>query len=366
MADIADVARLAGVSTATVSRALNGKTASAATREKVFAAAAELGYVISSNASGLASGRTRHIGFMVPFIDRWFFTDLLTGIESVLLSQGYDVTLYDLQGNDSQRDQVFGSSLRRASIDGLIAASIELTGDEIRALRALGKPVVSIGGYIEGATAVDVDNARMATLATEHLLSLGHTRIAYVGAGRTIASAFQLGDARYDGWLSAMRAAGLDGEESGFWEADFDIETVDVAGAGKFHAGFWRAWKAISVDVLAAINGQSVTLVGHSLGSALAIAAALEMTISGNPPAAVYGFEPPRVSPDMSARVALAQVDVLLYRNGLDIVPMVPPDWRHAAALIPIGKPALPFPNAIDHQIARVISALAVAEPVAA
>ena len=150
------------------------------------------------------------------------------------------------------------------------------------------------------------------------------------------------------------------------WLTDFDIETVDVAGAGKFHAGFWRAWKAISVDVLAAINGQSVTLVGHSLGSALAIAAALEMTISGNPPAAVYGFEPPRVSPDMSARVALAQVDVLLYRNGLDIVPMVPPDWRHAAALIPIGKPALPFPNAIDHQIARVISALAVAEPVAA
>ena len=78
MADIADVARLAGVSTATVSRALNGKTASAATREKVLAAAAELGYVISSNASGLASGRTRHIGFMVPFIDRWFFTVVRT------------------------------------------------------------------------------------------------------------------------------------------------------------------------------------------------------------------------------------------------------------------------------------------------
>ena len=223
MADIADVARRAGVSIATVSRALNGKSASAATRQKVVDAAAELGYVISSSASGLATGRTRHIGFMVPFIDRWFFTALLTGVESVLLSQGYDVTLYDLQGNDTQRDQVFGSSLRRASIDGLIAASIELTPDEVLALRALGKPVVSIGGFIEGATAVDVDNARMAALATEHLLSLGHTRIAYVGAGRTIASAFQLGDARYDGWMSAMRSAGLEVDESGLWEADFDI-----------------------------------------------------------------------------------------------------------------------------------------------
>ena len=141
------------------------------------------------------------------------------------------------------------------------------------------------------------------------------------------------------------------------WETDFDIETVDVPGAGKFHAGFWRAWQAISIDVLAAVNGRRVTLVGHSLGAALAIAAALDMTISGNPPSAVFGFEPPRVSPDMSARVVLSRVDVRLFRNGLDIVPTLPPDWRHAAQLIPIGKPALPILNTVDHEIARVINA---------
>jgi predicted lipase len=153
---------------------------------------------------------------------------------------------------------------------------------------------------------------------------------------------------------------GSDNEPS--WEADFDIETVDVVGAGKFHAGFWNAWKAISVDVLAAINGRPVTLVGHSLGAALAVAAALDMTISGNPPSVVYGFEPPRVSPDMSARVALARVDVRLFRNGLDIVPTVPLDWRHAAMLIRIGKPALPIVNTIDHEIGRVIAALETVE----
>ncbi|KAA0089480.1 alpha/beta fold hydrolase [Paraburkholderia sp. T12-10] len=150
------------------------------------------------------------------------------------------------------------------------------------------------------------------------------------------------------------------------WLTDFDIETVDVPGAGKFHAGFWRAWQAIATDVLAAIDGRSVTLVGHSLGGALAIAAALDMTISGNPPVAVFGFEPPRVSPDMSARVALRRVDVRLYRTGLDIVPTVPLDWRHAAMLIRIGKPALPIPNVIDHEIGRVIAALAAVETVAA
>lgn len=151
------------------------------------------------------------------------------------------------------------------------------------------------------------------------------------------------------------------------WLTDFDIETVDVPGAGKFHAGFWRAWQAIATDVFAAIDdGQPVTLVGHSLGGALAIAAALDMTISGNPPVAVYGFEPPRVSPDMSARVALRAVDVKLYRNGLDIVPTLPPDWRHAAMLIPIGKPALPILNTIDHEIARVEAALPAVETAAA
>jgi triacylglycerol lipase len=162
-----------------------------------------------------------------------------------------------------------------------------------------------------------------------------------------------------DGLVVAFR--GSDNADS--WETDFDIETVDVAGAGKFHAGFWRAWKAISTDVLAAVNGQPVTLVGHSLGAALCLAAALDMTISGNPPAAVFGFEPPRVSPDMSARIALSRVDVRLYRNGLDIVPTVPPDWRHAAQLIPIGKAALPIPNVIDHQLERVIDALAAIQP---
>lgn len=143
------------------------------------------------------------------------------------------------------------------------------------------------------------------------------------------------------------------------WGADLDVEPVDVPGCGKFHGGFWRAWEAISVDVLAAIDGKPVTLVGHSLGSAIAIAAAVEMTISGNPPAAVFGFEPPRVSPDLGVRTLLAKVPVHLFWNGLDLVPSLPPDWQHAALPVHIGKPALPLPNIIDHQIARVIAALA-------
>lgn len=86
MASIDEVARLAGVSTATVSRALSGRGhVSESARERVQAAAASLGYVVSSRASSLASGRTRNIGVVVPFLDRWFFSTVLSGVSAALM-----------------------------------------------------------------------------------------------------------------------------------------------------------------------------------------------------------------------------------------------------------------------------------------
>lgn len=140
------------------------------------------------------------------------------------------------------------------------------------------------------------------------------------------------------------------------WETDFDIETISVPSAGEIHKGFWNAWQAISIDVLAAIDGRPVTLVGHSLGAALAIMAAIEMTISGNPPAALWGFEPPRVSPGCGVRALLAAVPMHLYRNGGDPVPMVPMRWKQAGVLEQIGTAA--FVNLDDHRLPRVMASL--------
>ncbi len=141
--------------------------------------------------------------------------------------------------------------------------------------------------------------------------------------------------------------------------ADLDAHPIDVIGIGQVHHGFWKAWGAIAVDVLAAIDGRPVTLVGHSLGAAIAIMAAAAMVVGGCPPAAVYGFEPPRVSTNGSVAAVLAKVPLNLFKNGNDIVPDLPPDWQHAGAIQPIGRPVFPFPNVTDHAIARVISALA-------
>jgi triacylglycerol lipase len=140
--------------------------------------------------------------------------------------------------------------------------------------------------------------------------------------------------------------------------ADFDIEPFDVAGIGKVYRGFWSAWDAISLPVLAAVAGKPVILVGHSLGAAMALCAAAYMAVGGNPPAGVFAFEPPRVGDDMGIRTALAAVPLYLFRNGNDMVTDLPPAGHHPAMLMPIGMPTFPFPNLADHAISRVIAAL--------
>lgn len=140
--------------------------------------------------------------------------------------------------------------------------------------------------------------------------------------------------------------------------ADLDMMPIDVPGIGQVHRGFWAAWGAIAVPVLAAIDSRPVTLVGHSLGAAIAIMAASAMAVGGNPPVAVYGFEPPRVSTNGSVAAVLAKVPLNLYKNGNDIVPDLPPDWHHAGPIRQIGHAVLPFPNITDHAIARVVAAL--------
>lgn len=142
------------------------------------------------------------------------------------------------------------------------------------------------------------------------------------------------------------------------WEADFDIGLQDVPGVGQVHRGFWEAWRAIQFEVLDAISGKPAIFVGHSLGAAIAIMAAVDTTISGNPPAAIYGFEPPRVSPSANVSTLLAMVPQFLYQNGNDIVPFVPFGWHLNGTMTKIGTPLLPILNARDHAMARVLLAL--------
>ena len=128
MAAIGDVARLAGVSKATASRALSGRGYVADdTRRRVEAAASEIGYIASPDAASLVTGRTKNVGVIIPFVNRWFFGEVLEGIERALLAAGYDLTLYNLSEPGPGRARVFDFFLARKRVDAVIAVGVDLT-----------------------------------------------------------------------------------------------------------------------------------------------------------------------------------------------------------------------------------------------
>ena len=230
MAGIEEVAKLAGVSTATVSRALSGRGhVSPASKAKVDEAAAHLGYVVSSNASSLASGRTRNIGVVIPFLNRWFFSSVLEGAQQSLLRSGYDLTLYNLSGDGRERASVFAHFLLRQRVDAVIAVSLELTEYEVARLHHLGKPLVGVGGPIPGVRTLTIDDVAVARLATEHLIGLGHVRIAHIGGDPEFDLDFHLPTNRRIGYEEALRGAGIQLDQRLVAPADFTIR-------GGYHA----------------------------------------------------------------------------------------------------------------------------------
>jgi LacI family repressor for deo operon, udp, cdd, tsx, nupC, and nupG len=179
---LAEVARRAGVSLATASRAMNaGYGVSPPTRERVLAAAEELAYVISPEASRLAGGRTGRVGLVVPHIDRWFFGTLVAGAEAALDDAGYDVLLFHVGDAEDRRD-FFHRLPARRKIDGLIVVGFPVLGAERERLELLGVSIVSAGGQQEAYPSTCIDDYSAATTAVNHLVNLGHRRIAMIEA----------------------------------------------------------------------------------------------------------------------------------------------------------------------------------------
>lgn len=210
MPSIDQVAARAGVSTATVSRALRGRSGvSPSTRDRVLAIADAMGYVASSSAAGLATGRNMAIGVLVPVVHRWFFASAIEGVDRQLRARGYDLDLYSLGGHGTNRDRVFHRSMLRKRIDGLVVLCMALTDDELTALHALEQPVIVVGGPVEGCRHISIDDRAAVRDATNHLIGLGHERIVHLAGGGSFGIEFSVPRLRAAGFGDAMEAAGL-------------------------------------------------------------------------------------------------------------------------------------------------------------
>jgi DNA-binding LacI/PurR family transcriptional regulator len=218
------VASRAGVSTATVSRALRGlPNVSSATRERVVRAASELGYVASPSASGLASGRTRTVCVVTPYVARWFFAKVLQGIGQPLRSQGYQLLIYDVGELGEDRRRAFDPESLRKRADAVLVLNVPVSDGEIAALRALSRPVALLGYQAGGFPSVAIDDVAAAATATRHLVELGHTRIAHIGSRPEHGLWFPTPVLRRRGYEQALTDAGLPVDPLLHRDGDFTV-----------------------------------------------------------------------------------------------------------------------------------------------
>jgi LacI family transcriptional regulator, repressor for deo operon, udp, cdd, tsx, nupC, and nupG len=231
-ADIAAVARRAGVSTATVSRALRGlPNVSEPTRERVLAAARELDYVVSPTASRLASGQTRSIGVVAPYLGRWFFGQVLSGAEEVLRAAGYDVLLYALP-DDAARADFFARLPLRRRVDGVLVLTLPVDEAEVDVLLGLAVPIGSVGVPAPGISCIGIDDRAAARTAVTHLVNLGHEAIALIGGGPSEPIHFTVPNDRLAGYRDAMADAGLPVPEGYQADGGFTYAGGEAAMAG--------------------------------------------------------------------------------------------------------------------------------------
>ena len=182
-ATLADVAALSGVATSTASRALsNPGRVNANTRERIERAARELNYVPNSQARALTSGRTRAIAVLVSDVTNPFYFGIIRGTQQQLKAAGYTQLLIDTEESDELEDGML-HKLRR-SFDGAILAASRLTDRRLAAL-AGEMPIVAINRQTRGVPSVFIDTPSAIEQAVGHLVSLGHTSLAYVSGPET-------------------------------------------------------------------------------------------------------------------------------------------------------------------------------------
>jgi LacI family transcriptional regulator len=213
---IKEVAEKARVHASTVSRVLNAETRSMVSKsvaDRVLAVAQKLGYSVNPLAAGLRTRRSRTVGILIPDLTNPVFPPIVRGAEQTLASAGYVVVLAD-SNNDMHNARAIVNNLIARQVDGLILATANREDPIVEECLDRGVPLVLVNRTVEKmptpVAAVTTDDNLGIRLALEHLLELGHRRIAFVGGPQTTSTGY----VRYRAFLSALKARGLKVDKS--------------------------------------------------------------------------------------------------------------------------------------------------------
>jgi LacI family transcriptional regulator len=267
---IRDVAKLAGVSMGTVSRVASGDSRiSEPTRARVVAAMQELSYEPSAAARAMRTNVTKTVGLLIPNIVCPVFSGLMAGAEEVLSENGYLLFAFTADSSP-QREVAFLQAARQRQMDGLIVSLYdEASTDTLKSLRTVGVPLVIVDRDVAvDGDRIDIEHASPMRSVMEHLITLGHRRIAIIGAHRN-----RPGRIRVRVFREAMARAGIpvdedlvrvdcgneDGADYGAAEAhdlltSAEPPTALIAAGSVFFSGALRSIRALNLEIPADLS----------------------------------------------------------------------------------------------------------------
>ena len=227
MAGIQEIAERAGVSPATVSRALRGlQHVNEQTRVKIIEAAEALSYPISN--VNKRPGKTNTVGIVSPTTSRWYFAEAIAGVEQALREAGLDILLYNFSQTNG-REKLFKDSYLRERVDALITISLPPSQEDFNAMLNLDLPIALIGFHRPEFSSVAIDDVAGAKTATRHLVNQGHTSIGLMAGEHALLWENPVMRDRRAGFMSVLNEAGLTFNPNHEVFAGFDMDSAQRA-----------------------------------------------------------------------------------------------------------------------------------------
>jgi LacI family repressor for deo operon, udp, cdd, tsx, nupC, and nupG len=340
-----DIAELAGVSVATVSRALSGSSAvTTQTREKVEHAAARAGYVVNHAARGLRLQRSHQLLVILPTIANAFFADVVLGVEDEAQAAGYSVLVGSTEGS-VQREEALARHLLTGAVDGLLV----LTGRRAQPWATMadaGHRVVAISEDIPRASTalVSIDNRAAARDAVRHLITLGHRRIGFLsGPARNILTV-----QRFRGYAAALSEAGI--------PQDADLVTDGQYSFADGAAGFRRLCAGRQRPTAVFCCNDELAIGAMRAARLAGLAVPEDVSVIGFDDIAMAEVVDPPLTTIRQPRRSLGREAARVLLEGLDGTS--PPRKRHLPYELIIRESTRPVPPPLPKAPARACAAV--------